>query len=166
MSYILSGGGSNSTKHINTPLNNYKREIEQILKDKKLDYTEEMLNFIAAVGLKESSGGESTIANYIEPLINTITLGEKAKSLGEFQINPETFKDYLPEDYDWSKRADQVHAVYNFVKSQPATYQYKGKTFNRGARALYSQYNTGKPNKTSRPIRKFQQIYEDLSKFK
>lgn len=147
-------------------MSEYKNSIEDILKKNKIDYTDEMLNFIAAVGLKESSGGKSAVVNYVEPVVNALTFGKKTKSLGEFQINPQTFKDYLPEDYDFSDRESQVKALVNFVKSQPEKYQYKGKEIPRDAKVMYSLYNTGKPDRSSQQIKKFQQIFDDLSKFK
>ena len=55
------------------------------------------------------------------------------KSDGEFQINPEKFKEYLPKDYK-NDFSSQVEAVYNFVKKNSSL---------QDIEQLYTLYNSG-----------------------
>lgn len=74
-----------------------------------------------------------------------------SNNLGEFQINLDKFKEYLPKNYtpDFEK---QVLAVYNFInKNKNLTYK-----------QIYRKYNSGNPNRVLDGYKN--KIFEDLYK--
>lgn len=108
---------------------------------------------------QESRGNKSKFAKYVEPTVNTLTGGRYTKSLGEMQINPEPFVEYLPNNYHWKNRGDQIEAVANFYNKNIG----KANTLSREpAESLYSFYNSGKFNNTSKPIRAFTKKFNYL----
>lgn len=81
----------------------FKNNIAKILHSKGFDINDDLVSYIGATSLKESRGNKSKFAKYVEPTVNTLTGGRYAKSLGEMQINPEPFVEYLPNNYHWKK---------------------------------------------------------------
>ena len=91
-----------------TTQNNNINEIRSILDKYNIPYTDDQLAFIQTVREKESKSGTSLFQKLESNLPYFI-----AHSQGQFQINPKTFKQYLPENYDGSLE-DQVLAVSKF----------------------------------------------------
>lgn len=89
-----------------------RNKVYQSMIDSGLAPDPESLAFITAVAEKESSGGRSKAMKLEKLLPYSI-----AHSQGAFQINPETFAKYLPEDYN-SDFNSQVKAVYNFYNME------------------------------------------------
>ena len=121
-----------------------KKKVARQLDASGIPYDDEKLNFIATVSEKESEGGRGRFAQ-IENAVPYFS-----KSTGSFQINPETFKDYLPENYSGSY-ADQVKAVSNFHDNTTGTAEQK-----------YSQYNGATIE--SAPVQLFKTKYEQMKK--
>ena len=163
-----------------------KRKYRDLLDEAGVAYSKYELDFLSSVAAKETRGGNSFEAKYIEPLfagVGSKNLDDKtgipfgAKSLGDFQINPQTFAEYLPEDYSYNNTVSQAKAILNFYRKNSI-----GKRLSRtgtsasgedkniidptDARQLYNLFNTGSKNKTGPQIDKFMSIYRTISKQK
>jgi len=107
-------------------IKNTRNKIESSLKKSNIDYTPESLAFITAVAEKESKGGRSIVSKVEEYLPYAI-----AHSQGDFQINPKSFKKYLPDNYTGSYD-EQINAVSNF---------YNDNKDNKNVVELYKKYS-------------------------
>lgn len=131
-----------------------KNKIQDVLNNANLPYDPQLVSFLTSVAEKETKGGRSKIAQLQDYLPYAL-----AKSQGTFQINPESFKKYLPENYT-GNFDDQVKAVYNFYNENKGSnldttqmYQkYSGDTqgiysnkFNKIYDIALSAYQTGGP---------------------
>ena len=92
-----------------------KKKIEESLKKSNIPFEPGALDFLTAVAEKETKGGRSLNAKLQDLLPHAL-----AHSQGTFQINPESFKEYLPEKYTESFD-DQVKAVNNFYNANYKT---------------------------------------------
>lgn len=121
-----------------------KKRIKESLLNSKLPVDEDRLNFLTSVAEKETKGGRSLNAKIQDYLPNFL-----AHSKGEFQINPESFKDYLPENYSGDFN-DQVKSVNNFydknkkelVRPDELYQKYSGDTYGNYSDKFNKIYNT------------------------
>ena len=121
-----------------------KSKVYNTLRDLGVKPNKDTVDFISAVHGKESSFGTAKRVG-IEDMLPGFD------SDGQFQINPKTFKDYLPKDYDGTFEK-QVEAVYNFYNKNKDTPE-----------KLYNMYNTGSKRKKSDFIEEFSKIYKHVS---
>jgi hypothetical protein len=107
-----------------------KKRIKESLLNSKLPVDEDRLNFLTSVAEKETKGGRSLNAKIQDYLPSFL-----AHSKGAFQINPESFKDYLPENYSGDFN-DQVKSVNNFYDKN-----YKNEKGYTNPDELYQKYS-------------------------
>ena len=103
-----------------------KSKIYNTLKEKGLDTSEDVINIISTIHGRESTFGTNKKISIEDslPFFN---------SDGEFQINPNSFKNYLTKDYK-NDFSNQVESVYNFIKKNPKlTMKELYKTYNSGS---------------------------------
>ncbi len=117
-----------------------RNKVYQAMIDSGLEPDPESLAFITAVAEKESSGGKSKFMKIEKNLPYSI-----ASSQGAFQINPETFAKYLPEDYstDFNSQVKAVHNFYNMEKSNTEAMKNPMSQFNKTEvpAELYRKYS-------------------------
>ena len=120
-----------------------KNKVKESLEKNNIPYSPESLAFITAVAEKESKGGRSLRAKLEDLLPSKI-----AKSKGTFQINPNTFSKFLPENYTGDFDS-QVIAVNNFFNTQKQDnspsqlyQQYSGDTKGKYSKKFNSLYDT------------------------
>jgi hypothetical protein len=131
--------GKKSISNGNT-IQKSKSRVYNTLVDLGITPDKEAVDFISAVHGKESSFGTDKKI----PVQDLLPIFD---SDGEFQINPETFKKYLPKDYS-NTFEKQVQAVYNFYKKNKDTPE-----------KLYNLYNAGSKKKVSPFLEKFSKVY-------
>lgn len=161
----------NYSKH-NTLIKNEKNDIyNTLIKNgvQKSQITDDAINFITSVGEKETKFMRSPFARLEDFLPRFL-----AKTQGVFQINPETFKEYLPKDYDDSYD-NQVMAVKNFydknLNEAVNTKYIESKGPNKGQlvspqKGLYDKYNTGSFSTSSDASSKFEELSKKVQNIK
>lgn len=104
-----------------------KRNYKAILKDSGIETSDDKLNYLVTTALKETQGGRSYLSKF-ESFLPYSIFG----SQGDFEINPKSFKKYLPKNYSGDLK-DQLIAVSNFYDEHaelPDISKYQ--TYNRG----------------------------------
>lgn len=124
-----------------------KQRINNSLKNRSLEFDEDLLNFLSAVHGKESKHGTDAFLPY-EDMLPSIFHSD-----GEFQINRKSFKKYLPKNYTGTFD-DQVEAVYNFYNAHKDKYT---------PSQMYSIYNSGRVNKHLKTLPLFNKIHENAT---
>lgn len=115
-------GGTNS--EANT-IHKFKSNVYNTLKTAGKDTSPDAINFITSV-----AGAESKYGTSAKSKVEDYLPGFKTK--GDFQINPNSFKKYLPQDYDISDDK-QIQAVSNFYEANKKL----------GPEGMYNLYNAG-----------------------
>jgi len=127
-----------------------KSQTAAALFSAKLPYDKRMLDILTTISGKETQFGTSKIAAIEDYL-------PEFASDGPYQINPKSFKDYLPADYK-PTYDKQTIAVYNFIKHMD---EVAGRPLTIDE--IYDNYNTGENTKTkltSKMKRTLAAIYE------
>ena len=127
-----------------------KSQTAAALFSAKLPYDKRMLDILTTISGKETQFGTSKIAAIEDYL-------PEFASDGPYQINPKSFKDYLPSDYK-PTYDKQTIAVYNFIKHMD---EVAGRPLTIDE--IYDNYNTGENTKTkltSKMKRTLAAIYE------
>ena len=124
-----------------------KQRINNSLKNRGLEFDEDLLNFLSAVHGKESKHGTDVRIPY-EDMFPSIFHSD-----GEFQINRKSFKKYLPKNYTGTFD-DQVEAVYNFYNAHKDKYT---------PSQMYSIYNSGRVKKHLKTLPLFNKIHENAT---
>ena len=123
---------------------NSRIRIADVLRKANLPFDDKTVNFISSIHGKESKFGNSSVVGIQDNL-------SFFKSDGEFQINPQSFKKYLPNGYSPNFDND-VKAVYNFYKENKMSPD-----------SLYGLYNTGKKKLAKRNVNEeFKKIYNHV----
>lgn len=141
--------------------NQTKRDMyDNIKRISPKDIGDDIVNFVSVVAEKETKNMKSLKAKAESLLPYKI-----AKSQGTFEINPKTFRRYLPKDYNGSTD-QQVQSIINFYKANiDKAKELSHKSNHTKERLLYQLYNTGsfKIKSNADNSQKFQEIYNKLS---